>query len=414
MCVLAQLLKTAVKTNKHIIMRKAILYTTIVVFLIACGGVKKTQEAINTGNYSAAINKAIKNLADNKTKKGNQPYVLLLEEAFQKYTQRELENIAYLKKEGNPANYNAIFNGYSRLKNIQQRIKPLLPLQVYEEDRNARFSFTNYDNEILVAKDNLSDYLYHNASELLQNAKYKEDFRNAYRDFEYLNELSPGYADSRQKMDEAYIKGLDYVKVNMVNDTEQIVPERLEEELLNFNTYGLNDQWTQYHTNPLAEVNYDYEMEVAFRAINISPEQIQEKQIIKEKQVKDGVEVLLDADGRVVKDSLGNEIKVDRFRTVSCNFYQFTQLKSAQVTGNVSYIDLQSKQQLNSYPLSSEFVFEHVYANYNGDKRALDNDLVPLLNRVAVPFPSNEQMVYDAGEDLKSRLKDIVVRHKFN
>ncbi|UCD61223.1 MAG: hypothetical protein JSV59_01200 [Flavobacteriaceae bacterium] len=395
-------------------MKKTILFTTIVVLLIACGGVKKTQEAINTGNYSAAINKAIKNLADNKTKKGNQPYVILLEEAFQKYTQRELANIAYLKKEGNPANYNAIFNGYSRLKNIQERIKPLLPLQVYEEGRNARFSFTNYDNQILVAKDNLSDYLYNNASELLQNAKYKEDFRNAYRDFEYLNELSPGYADSRQKMDEAYVKGLDYVKVNMVNDTEQIVPARLEEELLNFNTYGLNDQWTQYHTNPLSEVNYDYEMEVAFRAINISPEQIQEKQIIKEKQIKDGVEVLLDSDGRVVKDSLGNEIKVDRFRTVSCNFYQFTQLKSAQVTGNVSYIDLQNKQQLNSYPLSSEFVFEHVYANYNGDRRALDNDLVPLLNRVAVPFPSNEQMVYDAGEDLKSRLKDIVVRHKFN
>ncbi|WP_026348450.1 hypothetical protein [Eudoraea adriatica] len=395
-------------------MKKTILFTTIMVFLIACGGVKKTQEAINTGNYSAAINKAIKNLADNKTKKGNQPYVLLLEEAFKKYTQRELENIAYLKKEGNPANYNDIFNGYSRLKNIQERIKPLLPLQVYDEGRNARFSFTNYDNEILVAKDNLSDYLYNSASELLQNAKYKEDFRNAYRDFEYLNELSPGYADSREKMDEAYSKGLDFVKVNMINDTEQIVPARLEEELLNFNTYGLNDQWTQYHTNPLEEVNYDYEMQVAFRAINISPEQIQEKQIIKEKQIKDGVEVLIDQDGRVVKDSLGNEIKVDRFRTVSCNFYQFTQLKSAQVTGNVSYIDLQRKQQLNSYPISSEFVFEHVYANYNGDKRALDNDLVPLLNRVAVPFPSNEQMVYDAGEDLKSRLKDIVVRHKFN
>ena len=395
-------------------MKKTILFTTIMVFLIACGGVKKTQEAINTGNYSAAINKAIKNLADNKTKKGNQPYVLLLEEAFKKYTQRELENIAYLKKEGNPANYDAIFNGYSRLKNIQERIKPLLPLQVYDEGRNARFSFTNYDNEILVAKDNLSDYLYNSASELLQNAKYKEDFRNAYRDFEYLNELSPGYADSREKMDEAYIKGLDFVKVNMINDTEQIVPARLEEELLNFNTYGLNDQWTQYHTNPLEDVNYDYEMQVAFRAINISPEQIQEKQIIKEKQIKDGVEVLIDQDGRVVKDSLGNEIKVDRFRTVSCNFYQFTQLKSAQVTGNVSYIDLQRKQQLNSYPISSEFVFEHVYANYNGDKRALDNDLVPLLNRVAVPFPSNEQMVYDAGEDLKSRLKDIVVRHKFN
>lgn len=395
-------------------MKKAILYSTVLVLLIACGGVKKTQEAINTGNYSTAINKAIRNLAENKTKKGNQPYVLLLEEAYQKYTQRELENIAYLKKEGNPANYDAIFNGYSRLKRIQEQIKPLLPLEVYEENRYAKFSFNNYDNDILVAKDQLSDYLYNNASELLQNARYKEDFRNAYRDFEYLNELSPGYADSKQKMEEAHTRGLDYVKVNMVNETEQIVPARLEEELLNFNTYGLNDKWTEYHTNPLDEVNYDYEMQVAFRAINISPEQIQEKQIVKEKQIKDGVETLLDGDGRVVRDSLGNEIKIDRFRTVSCNFYQFTQLKSAQVTGNVSYIDLQRKQQLNTYPLSSEFVFEHVYANYNGDRRALDNDLVPLLNQVAVPFPTNEQMVYDAGEDLKSRLKDIVIRHKFN
>ncbi|WP_297793644.1 hypothetical protein [uncultured Eudoraea sp.] len=395
-------------------MKKAILYSTVLVLLIACGGVKKTQEAINTGNYSTAINKAIRNLADNKTKKGNQPYVLLLEEAFQKYTQRELENIAYLKKEGNPANYDAIFNGYTRLKRIQQQIKPLLPLEVYEENRYAKFSFNNYDNDILVSKDQLSDYLYNNASELLQNARYKEDFRNAYRDFEYLNELSPGYSDSKQKMEEAHTRGLDYVKVNMVNETEQIVPARLEEELLNFNTYGLNDKWTEYHTNPLDEVNYDYEMQVAFRAINISPEQIQEKQIVKEKQIKDGVETLLDADGRVVKDSLGNEIKIDRFRTVRCNFYQFTQLKSAQVTGNVSYIDLQRKQQLNTYPLSSEFVFEHVYANYNGDRRALDNNLVPLLNQVAVPFPTNEQMVYDAGEDLKSRLKDIVIRHKFN
>ena len=80
----------------------------------------------------------------------------------------------------------------------------------------------------------------------------------------------------------------------------------------------------------------------------------------------------------------------------------------------VSYIDLNTKQQVNTYPLSSEFIFEHIYANYQGDRRALENDLIALLDLRAVPFPSNEQMVYDAGEDLKNRLKDILVRHKFN
>lgn len=395
-------------------MKKALLTCTVLVFLIACGGVKKTQEAINTGNYVNAINNALKNLSDNKTKKGHQAYILLLEEAFEKHTERELQNIAFLKKDGNPANYEVIFETYTGLKRLQQRIRPLLPLYIYDENRNARFVFKQYDEKILAAKSNLSEYLYGNASNLLTAASNKYDYREAYQDFNYLEEINPGYMDCKQKMEEAYTKGLDYVKVHVVNDTDKIVPARLEEELLNFNTFGLNDLWTEYHANPLSNIQYDYEMQVAFRDIQVSPEKVFEKQIIKEKQIKDGYEYLEDEQGNLVKDSLGNEIKIDRLKTVRCNFYQYTQHKAAQVTGNVSYIDLRTKQPVNSYPLASEFVFEHVYANYNGDKRALDNDLVGLLNLAAVPFPTNEQMVYDAGEDLKSRLKNIIVQQKFN
>ena len=94
-------------------MKKAILLVTALVCLIACGGVKKTQEAINTGNYKQAINSALKNLADNKSKKGNQVYIVMLEEAFQKHAKRELQNISFLKKDGNPANLKAIYKGYS-------------------------------------------------------------------------------------------------------------------------------------------------------------------------------------------------------------------------------------------------------------------------------------------------------------
>ncbi|MEX0291219.1 MAG: hypothetical protein AB3N14_19105 [Flavobacteriaceae bacterium] len=395
-------------------MKKVLLYTTVLVFLIACGGVKKTQEAINTGNYSNAINNALRNISDNKTKKSHQPYILMLEEAFAKNTDRELQNIEFLKRDGNPANFEAIYNSYRNLRQIQERIRPLLPLQIYDENRYASFAFNNYDEQIIASKIDLSEYLYGNASNLLANAANKFDYRRAYDDFTYLEQINPGYSDSKQKMDLAYTKGLDYVKVNMVNETDQIVPARLEEELLNFNTFGLDDLWTEYHANPLKEVDYDYEMQVAFRNISISPEQVSEKQIIKEKQIKDGYEYLEDENGNLVKDSLGNEIKVDRLKTVRCNFYQFTQHKAAQVVGNVQYIDLRTKQPVNSYPLSSEFIFQHIYANYDGDKRALDNNLVSLLNLAAVPFPTNEQMVYDAGEDLKARLKNIIIRHKFN
>ncbi|MEO1012572.1 MAG: hypothetical protein AAFX53_14795 [Bacteroidota bacterium] len=395
-------------------MKNFLSYAGLFMLIIACSGVKKTQKAINTGNYRSAIEKAIQNLAQNKTKKSHQPFVVLLEEAFQKHTLSELDRIQFLKKDGNPAHYAAIYEGYNGLREMQQTIRPLLPLEIYEEGRQARFSFETYDDRLLASKEKLSEHLYANGVSLLSTGTGKQDYRQAYDDFSYLNEISPGYKDGTAKMEEAHRKGLDYVQVNMINQTDQIIPTRLEEELLNFNTYGLNDLWTAYHANPLPQIQYDYAMEVAFRDINVSPEQVREKEIIKEKQIKDGQKFLLDTNGNVVKDSLGNKIKVDKFRTVRCNFYQFTQFKAAQVTGMVNFTDLRSEQQLNSYPLSSEFVFEHVYANYDGDKRALENDLVALLDLAAVPFPTNEEMVYDAGEDLKARLKSILARQQFN
>ncbi|WP_373074235.1 hypothetical protein [Zeaxanthinibacter enoshimensis] len=395
-------------------MKKSVLFGIAIMALVACGGVKKTQEALNSGNYHHAMNRAIQNLAENKTKKGHQDYILLLEEAFRKNADRELRQINLLQKDGNPANYETIYKRLLGLNQVQERIRPLLPLYIQDEGRDAEFQFRNYDERLLASKDKLSEYLYANASRLMEEATHKMDFRAAYDDFAYLEEINPGYRDCRLKMDEAHALGINYVKVQIANESQQIIPERLEEELLNFNTYGINDFWTQYHTNPLENVNYNYEMQVAFRDILVSPEQIREKEFIKEKQIKDGYTYLEDENGELVKDSLGNEIKIDRMKTVQCRFYQFTQHKAAQVTGQVSYIDLNTRQAVNSYPLTTEFIFEHIYADYDGDKRALGTDLLPLINVRAVPFPTNEQMVYDAGEDLKLRLKDIISRQQFN
>jgi hypothetical protein len=395
-------------------MKNVFLQAIALALLVSCGGVKKTQEALNTGNFGQAIDKSIRELAGNKTKRSNQPYVVLLEDAYGKFVESELREINFLEKEGNPANLERIYRKYTGLKEVQNRIRPLLPLPVYEENREARFAFREYDREILSVKQDLSAYLYDNASNLLEQATQKGEFRKAFEDFRYLNEINPGYADTKEQMDRAYQNGLDYVRVQMINDTRQIIPERLEADLLNFNTYGLDDLWTEYHTNPLDDIDYDYEMQLAFREILISPEQVSEKQLIKERQVADGTEFLRDRDGNVVRDSLGNRIEVDRLKTVRCNFYQFTQQKMVEVMGTVNFVDLRSRQPLNQYPLSSQYVFQHVYANFDGDRRALDNDLVALLDLAAVPFPSNEEMVFLAGEDLKNRLKNIMARQRFN
>lgn len=394
-------------------MKRLLIIGISAIFLLSCNGVKKTQEAINVGDYGSAINTSINNLVQNKSKKGNQPYILILEEAYEKNTQREIKHINFLEKDDNPTNYEAIFNSYKNLKTIQERIQPLLPLFITEENRTAEFDFRDYDADLLDAKELLSEYLYDSAEELMENATSKQDYQKAYNDFKYLNQINPSFEDTEEMMESAYEKGLHYIRVGLVNDTQQIIPLRLEEELLNFNTYGLDELWTRYHTNPQNNIEYDYDMRIAFRDILISPEQINEKQILKERQIKDGYQYAVDNNGTVIKDSLGNKIKIDKFKTVRCNLYQFAQFKSVKVSGMVSFVDLKTQQELDAYPLATEFIFEHIYATYEGDKRALDNEALGLLKLAAVSFPTNEQMVYDAGEDLKARIKDIIISQRF-
>jgi hypothetical protein len=381
-------------------------------FIVSCSGVKKTQSLLSAGNYDAAIDKAINALRTNKTSKNKQEYIYLLEEAFAKVKERDLSTLNLLIKENNPSNYERVFTLYNTLNNRQERIKPLLPLPLINENRNAIFPMDDYSDEIISSKNSLSSYLYSNAKKLM-TSKNKMDFRQAYDDLRYLDQLNPNFKDVRALMDEAQLKGIDFVHVYTKNETGMVIPQRLQDDLLNFSTYGINDKWTVYHNNKQKNIAYDFGMMVNFRQISISPEQIKEKQFIKEKQIKDGTKTLLDSNGNAVKDSIGNAIQVDNYKTVSVSIYEYTQFKACQVTAKVDYIDFRSNQLINAFPVTSEFVFDYIYANYNGDKRACEEEYYQYFERKAVPFPTNEQMIYDTGEDLKSKLKTIITKNKF-
>ena len=390
---------------------KRIILLLLTLFLFSCG-VKKTQSMLSNGDYDGAIERALDGLRTNKNAKGNQDYVYLLEEAFAKAKERDLNNLSLLVKEKNPANLEKIYNLYNQLHNRQDRIRGVLPLMLLKENRNAIFPFNDYSNELIASKSDLSIYLYNNAKKLLAS-KNKLVIREAYDDLVYLDDLNPNYKDVLDLMDQAKFKGTDFVFVSTKNETNMVIPSRLQDDLLDFSTYGINDKWTVYHNKKQSDIFYDFSLVVNFREIKISPEQVSEKQFVKEKQIKDGTKPLLDDKGVQVKDSEGKPMVVDVMKTISASIYEFTQFKSVQTTAKVEFYDLNTKQLIDAYPLTSEFVFNYIYANYNGDKRACEQDYFQYFDRRAVPFPTNEQMVYDSGEDLKAKLKSIISGNRF-
>jgi len=389
-------------------MKNLVLFFIITTLLISCSAKRQIEKTIYSGNYDQAIYSAIEKLKKTKNKKHKYDYALMLQDAYHKATKRDIKTISQLEKSNNPEYYIQIFEKYLDLDDRQETIKPFLPLKV--NGKTIKFTLNDYNDEINTYRNLTSEYLYDNALSLLSSDN-KLDVRDAFDTFEYIENINPNYKNTRALMQQAHRKGIEHVLVSIHNKTHLIIPEQLEDFLLDFNTYGLDMFWTNYHSTQEPSITYDYSMDLELKHIAISPEHIKEKEELRQKRIKDGWEYQLDSNGNVMKDSLGNDIKVDKFINAKARVFNISQYKNVEIYADVIFYDLKNNQILQQFPIQSGFAFENHYATYKGDKRALTKDDKKLIRNEQLPFPSDSQMVLDTGEDIKLQLKSILKKH---
>lgn len=390
-------------------MKKITFLFVLLLLAVSCGSKKNVERALTSGNYNEAISKAVKKLSSNKDAKRKQDYILLLKDAYDKANSRDLEAISELKISDNPEFYRRIYETYTALNSRQNAVKPLLPLQI--KGREVFFGMNNYASQINDARDKVSNY-YHEKGKALLTSKDKFQIRDAYNTLAYIDDINPNYKNTRALMQEAHKRGTAHIIVNIENRTNQIIPRRLEDALLDFDTYGLNQFWSEYHAVDDNTTEYDYAMQLQLARINISPEQVREREVLRQREIKDGWQYRLDANGNVAKDSLGNDIKEDKIITVRARLLETEQFKQAEMLANVVFTDLKAQETIEQFNIDSGFVFENFFATFRGDRRALTSDDRDLVRNRAIPFPTSEQMIFDAGEDLKIRLKDIIADYR--
>jgi hypothetical protein len=269
----------------------------------------------------------------------------------------------------------------------------------------------DYSDDILLAQDELVAFYYNDAI-LLLNAEEKFSARKAFDDLQELEAIRPNYKDTRQLINDASLMGTDFVLVSIENQTNFVIPRQVEETLTDFNTFGLDDKWTQYQATPQPNLDYDYEIYIDFINFGFSPDQLREREIQLQDEIVDGWQYKRDSRGKYIRDEDGNRIKEDILVNVEGVLLQSIQRKSVAVEARVIFQDLNANQKLNTFPLVSEFVFENNYAQFQGDNRVLNEEQRFMLQNGPVPFPSNERMLIDASEDVKAQLKGIIQRNQ--
>jgi len=373
-----------------------------VLFLANCGPSIKTLK--ETGDYDGAIDRAMNRLVG-KGKK-NPRYVADLAASFNRANAADLDRAKRMISGGTTL-WTRVHSIYASIDRRQQKVRPLVPL-VDKNGKEARLNFVNVVPLLNEAADEAAAQLYEEGSRLLDRGRRgnKEAARGAWDAFESIGNYSINYKDTQRLQREAAELGTLYITVEMKNESGAFLPRGFNERLLAIQASAMDDRWRVFDANRQAGRDYDYIARIAIRDIQVSPERAQERQYIDEEEIEDGEEYVLDANGNVAKDSLGNDITRPRVVIVRANVIEVYQSKSAIVSGSFELYDLRERRVVDQDALTAEAIFENYASTFDGDRRALSADSRRRIGNQPARFPTNEQMILDAADALMPILQE--------
>ena len=383
-------------------MIKKILISSILLISFGCSPIKKINDSVVSGEFDKAIDKTISELKKTRNKKKKTQYELILTDIYDRSVVDSKNKISRFKKDGNPEFFDDIYFEYEKL--IKRQIK----LSNIANER-LNFNFENYDSELINFRYKTSDYFLNISNSFISNDN-KFDYRKAYNYLIIIESINPNYLNTRSLIELCLVKGKDYILLNVLNESKSVLFKDLENDILNIKGYDLNSTWKSFFTkNDSFEGTYDFYIDLAFKSFIISPERLVQKEGFREKNIIDGLTYQLDEDGNVMKDSLGNDIKIDKLIKISVKSIESIQSKSAKVLAEIRLID-KKKNIIDKFPLESEFWFRNRFLEYDGDKRVLTKNEIKLSKSRFIPFPSDEVLIFNNSENIKRKMKNIIYK----
>jgi hypothetical protein len=373
-------------------------------FLVSCGTPKNQ---FQKGNYDAAIEKAVKKLLKHPD---NRDEIEILERSYKLANEQDLEDIKYLKMEGKPENWDKILRHYQALKHRQDVVRPVLPLRL--DNRTIDFERVDYDKEIIVAQHNAAEYFFAHAQKLMQNGD-KSSYRKAYEEFVKVKRYWGDYENIDQLIALSRYYGTSRVLVIVQNNTAIKLSPQFKESLLALDPTKLNKDWVEYYTRHLDDsVKYDYQVTVNLDHIIVSPDIETEIDTMYKKKVEDGWQYVLDNNNNVMKDSLGNDIKVKKYKTLSCTLIKTIQRKDAHIDGNVEIYSLEPLKLLKKDPITADSHWQYLSARAIGDKEILPLEEKHLLQRKKVMPPSDGDMIMRCADGLREAIRRLLLHDR--
>lgn len=379
----------------------------IFILTLILAGCNSSKKQLQKGNYDAAIQKAVKQLRKDPT---DVKQIDILTQAYKISNEQDNERVRFLKMEGKINNWDEIYLVSKALNDRQSLVRTVTPLKM--NGRSVDFSYVDYMPEMVNAKRKAADFYFAHGTELMKRG-IKESNRQAFAEFLRAREYVGDYEGIDNKIQEAKIQGMSRVFVSIQNSSALKFPKEFEQDLLALDLPRLNSEWVEYHTQNLNDnTHYDYFVNVNIKNVAVSPDQSLQRDSVIKRDIEDGSSYVLDKKGNVMRDSLGNDIKQKKYKTVQCALVETIQSKACRINGDVEVVQMNPNKVLIKDPLGAQSGFENISSRALGDIQALNAKQLERTKTAIVPFPTDIEMIMRCSESLKTAIRGAIQNNR--
>ena len=385
-----------------------LLLALIITTLFYASSCTSPKSLYQSEQYNASIDLAIKKIRKRLPKPPKDKHVIILEQAYNESVNKDMARIEFLKKENNDNNWVEIFDLYNSIKYKQNRVQPLLPLEIKSEYRNVDIRIIDVDAEMIKSKKNAGEYLFARGNEMLEKGD-KLSAREAFASFSKLKSFDPTFNSNLDRLiTQAELAGKNHVVLKFKNDSRMLIPESFALELMRVDLASLNTNWLELDTKEDPSKTYDYIIYSHVEDINIGAEKIKEVRRVETREIEDGWEYVLDNKGNVMRDTAGNDIKRTVYKRIEAEIVETTQTKEGFVRGSFDYFNVGTGQMIQSFSFKKDLIFDHLSVDALGNVNALADQTRKTLNGPPLAFPTGEQMVLDGANLIKEDLRHSI------
>jgi len=380
---------------------------SLIILILLVSGCGSSKKQLQKGNYDAAVQKAVKQLRKDPS---DVKQIDILDQAYRVANDQDNEKVRLLKMEGKPNNWDEVYLVYKALNDRQALVRTVTPLN--SNGRTISYPQIDYMPDMVNAKRKAADYYFGHGNELMKSG-IKESYRQAYAEFLRAKEYVGDYEGIDNKILEAKTQGMSRVFVSIQNSSVIQFPKEFEDGLLTLDFPRLNSEWVEYYAKNLNDnTQYDYFINVNLKNVAVSPDQSLQTDSVIKRDIEDGFSYALDKKGNVMRDSLGNDIKMKKYKTVQCALVQTNQSKACRIDGDVEVISVNPNKTLSKDPIGAQSNFENISSRALGDAQALNAQQLERTKTAIVPFPSDVDMIVRCSESLKKAINSSIINNR--